>query len=70
MIIEFMSTFSHANFKFKGIKIGFSEIELGIKLGQIVTVYGEIIYNIKKKSMWMTKPEFIMKDKSLLKRLI
>jgi len=51
MIIDFAGTVTHTNIKFKGIKIGFSEIELGIRLNSIVTIYGELAYNLVNKNM-------------------
>ena len=42
------------------------EVELGIEVNNPITVYGEIIYNFITKNLRIEKPEFFLKDKSLI----
>jgi len=51
---------------YKGVKIAYNHHELGIKLGGILTILGDITYNIKDGSLKMANPTLIMKDKRSL----
>ena len=44
---NFVSSVFNSSIRFRGIKIGKQETELGIKLNSILTVFGNLIYNIK-----------------------
>jgi hypothetical protein len=50
-------------FNIKGIKIGYSEEEFGIRAGGIFTLLGEVVYNFQLKNLRIENPLVIMKSK-------
>eukprot|EP01016_Furgasonia_blochmanni_P047537 TRINITY_DN6995_c0_g1_i4.p1 TRINITY_DN6995_c0_g1~~TRINITY_DN6995_c0_g1_i4.p1 ORF type:complete len:364 (+),score=59.83 TRINITY_DN6995_c0_g1_i4:108-1094(+) len=48
---------------FKGIKIGYDEGELGIRIGSAVTVFGEVVYNTKDKTLRIDNPLLMIRDR-------
>jgi len=54
----------------KGISIGMSETEFGIKIGSALTVYGQFIYNMKDKSLRIDSPLYFLKDRGMLLNII
>lgn len=71
MVADFFRFKSDVNVPlFRGIKIGWTENELGISLNSILTAYGDIIYNKSDGTLRIESPLYLLKDKSnLLSRL-
>lgn len=64
LLIELISIATRNTLSFKGIKIGWMENEFGIKVGSILTAYGDIIYNSKEKSLRIDNPVYFLLEKS------
>jgi len=54
----------------KGITIGWTEHEIGISVGSILTAYGELIYNAADKTIRFESPLNLIPDKATLLREI
>jgi len=52
----------------RGITIGWTEHEIGISVGSILTAYGELIYNVADKSIRFESPLNLIPDKATLLR--
>lgn len=64
MLIEFIALTTKNTFSFRGIKVGWMENELGISVGSVITAYGDIIYNLKDKSIRIDSPLYFLTEKS------
>lgn len=51
---------------FRGYQIGFTEKEVGIRVGSVLTTYGEIIYDRVQKTLRIEQPLYFFSSKSLL----
>ncbi len=49
----------------RGLRIGYNEVEHGITVGSPLTVYGELIYNVSEKTLRIDTPLAFLKDKML-----
>lgn len=65
MLWDYMS-FLQGGSGLRGIKIGVREKELGIKIENFLTVYGEVIYNFEKQTLRIESPEYFLKNKTTL----
>ena len=64
IIMEVFALAAKTTFVFRGVKIGWAEREYGITLGTALTVFGDVIYNLKDKSIRIDKPKYLLHDKS------
>lgn len=55
----------------KGIRVGYVEHEIGIKNDSLVNIYGQILYDMKKKTIRMDFPKYMAKNKnSIFNKLV
>lgn len=66
IFFHILSLFLEDKLNYRGIKVGESKVELGIKVNGYITVYGEIIFNALTKTLRIEKPEYLLKDKSVV----
>jgi len=65
MIMDFLSLTSNSSLlPTWGIKIGWSETEFGIKSGGLLTVFGDVIYNTKDKTLRIEHPLYLLQEKA------
>ncbi len=69
-IISFLGELTYQRITLRGRKIGHQEKELGIKNNSILTIFGEIIFNIKNEKLEIQNPRFFLKDKSMLLKIL
>jgi len=70
LAIELVALVTRTSFIFRGVKIGWTENEFGIMLGTALTIYGEVIYNLRDNSLRIDSPQYFLHDKSsLIKKL-
>lgn len=50
--------------KFRGLKIGFTEREFGIRVNSVLTVFGDVVYNSKDKSIRIDSPLYYLQSKA------
>ncbi|KAL4427487.1 hypothetical protein ABPG74_015190 [Tetrahymena malaccensis] len=66
-LIEFIFSMLHLKIRGRGIKIGYQEIEFGIPIKTLITVFGEVIFNRKTGKMLVKKPEFFFNSDARLR---
>jgi len=64
LMLDVFGTFFVSSRGVRGIKIGWTEKEFGIRVNSALTIYGEIIYNIKEKSLRIDSPLYYVTEKS------
>lgn len=47
----------------KGAYEGFADVEMGLKACALVTVFGDVIYDVHNKKLVMENPLFVLGDK-------
>ncbi|KAL4468354.1 hypothetical protein ABPG72_010755 [Tetrahymena utriculariae] len=67
LLIEFIFSILHLKIRGRGIKIGYQEIEFGIPIKTLITVFGEVIFNRKTGKLLMKKPEFFFNSDARLR---
>jgi len=63
---EFVAQLTTTAWAYRGIKIGVIENELGIRVGGPLTVFGDVIYNMRNNTIRMDKPLYLLKDKTFV----
>ena len=61
-IAELFIIFSKRLIDFKGIKIGYEEGEFGVKVGQLITLYGKLVYEKDTYKLYIDRPLYIVKN--------
>lgn len=56
IILKFLLNWKLNNKGYKGVKIGIHEKEFGVKLNQLLLVFGEVVINHKLKTLKMENP--------------
>ncbi|KAL4427593.1 hypothetical protein ABPG74_012984 [Tetrahymena malaccensis] len=56
--------------KKKGTYEGTLDVEMGLKNNSLVTIFGDIIYDVRNKKLVMENPLYILKDKEQLLKLL
>lgn len=55
---------------FQGAYEGFADVEMGLKACALVTVFGDVIYDVHNKKLVMENPLFVLGDKHQLLSLV
>ena len=63
---DFIAQIVRSPFTYRGIKIGWIDVEFGIRLDSALTVLGDVIYNRKDNTLRIEHPLYYVKDKSIL----
>lgn len=48
---------------FRGISVGIRDSEVGIKIGSGIAVIGQVVYNLRDKTMRIDSPELILNER-------
>jgi hypothetical protein len=48
---------------FRGISVGLRDTEVGIKIGSGIAVIGQVVYNLKDRTMRIDAPELILNER-------
>lgn len=70
VIVELIALMTRTTFVLRGVKIGWNENEFGVPVNQPLTVFGEVIYNLRENSLRMDTPQYYLHDKAYIVKKI